>query len=67
VPRKLLRGLFVVFFDFPVCHGIDFVAPWADIWDCKINEKKSFYRFFVYLCSPKRADGPSWTSEKIDK
>ena len=27
VPGELFRGLFVVFFDFPVCHGIDFVAP----------------------------------------
>ena len=27
MPCKLLRGLFVVFFDFSVCHGIVFVAP----------------------------------------
>ena len=67
VPRQLFRGLFVVFFDLSVCHGIVFVAPCDGNLDCKINEKNSFYRFFVYLCSPNCADGLERVSEKTDK
>ena len=37
--RELLRGLFVVFFDFPVCHGIVFVAPCGGFGTAKIAKK----------------------------
>ena len=43
------------------------LRPATEILDCKINEKNSFYRFFVYLCSPKYAEGPERASEKTDK
>ena len=43
------------------------LRPATENLDCKINEKNSFYRFFVYLCSPKYAEGPERVSEKIDK
>jgi hypothetical protein len=55
VCSNLLRGLWVVFFYFSVCHGLFFVAIGPLKKDCKISEKNPLYHFFVYLCSPNTA------------
>ena len=53
MPCEFLRGFFVVFFDFPVCHGIVFVAPCdGKIWTAKLAKKIHSIVFLYIFAAP---------------